>query len=57
MRGRAVLGLRQQVTEPSRASGRGGPGSGVTGRKVFFQFRGHGRSEAPDGPWTYSDLA
>lgn len=32
-------------------------GSGVTGRKVFFQFRGHGRSEAPDGPWTYSDLA
>ncbi|MFI6256219.1 alpha/beta fold hydrolase [Micromonospora zamorensis] len=32
-------------------------GSGVTGRKVFFQFRGHGRSEAPDGPWTYLDLA
>ncbi|WFF01700.1 alpha/beta hydrolase [Micromonospora sp. WMMD964] len=32
-------------------------GSGVTGRKVFFQFRGHGRSEAPDGPWTYTDLA
>ncbi|WP_433127492.1 alpha/beta fold hydrolase [Micromonospora sp. CA-240977] len=32
-------------------------GSGVTGRKVFFQFRGHGRSDAPDGPWTYLDLA
>ncbi|MFG2048692.1 alpha/beta fold hydrolase [Micromonospora sp. NPDC048935] len=32
-------------------------GSGVTGRKVFFQFRGHGRSEAPDGPWDYLDLA
>ncbi|WFE51574.1 alpha/beta hydrolase [Micromonospora sp. WMMD1155] len=32
-------------------------GSGVTGRKVFFQFRGHGRSEAPNGPWTYTDLA
>ncbi|MEH1169591.1 alpha/beta hydrolase [Micromonospora sp. CPCC 205539] len=32
-------------------------GSGVTGRKVFFQFRGHGRSDAPDGPWTYVDLA
>ncbi|MFD6564743.1 alpha/beta fold hydrolase [Micromonospora profundi] len=32
-------------------------GSGVTGRKVFFQFRGHGRSEAPDGPWNYLDLA
>ncbi|MFG1841049.1 alpha/beta fold hydrolase [Micromonospora sp. NPDC049175] len=32
-------------------------GSGVTGRKVFFQFRGHGRSDAPDGPWDYLDLA
>ncbi|MBM0274248.1 alpha/beta fold hydrolase [Micromonospora tarensis] len=32
-------------------------GSGVTGRKVFFQFRGHGRSEAPDGAWDYLDLA
>jgi 3-oxoadipate enol-lactonase len=32
-------------------------GSGVTGRKVFFHFRGHGRSSAPDGDWTHSDLA
>ncbi|PZG23991.1 alpha/beta hydrolase [Micromonospora craterilacus] len=32
-------------------------GSGVTGRKVFFQFRGHGRSDAPDGRWDYLDLA
>ncbi|MEV2239051.1 alpha/beta hydrolase [Micromonospora sp. NPDC049891] len=32
-------------------------GSGVTGRRVFFQFRGHGRSDAPDGPWSYLDLA
>ncbi|MEV6691825.1 alpha/beta hydrolase [Micromonospora sp. NPDC051196] len=32
-------------------------GSGVTGRKVFFQFRGHGRSDAPDGLWSYLDLA
>ncbi|WFE58225.1 alpha/beta hydrolase [Micromonospora sp. WMMD712] len=32
-------------------------GSGVAGRKVFFQFRGHGRSDAPPGPWTYLDLA
>ncbi|MFD0787236.1 alpha/beta fold hydrolase, partial [Micromonospora azadirachtae] len=32
-------------------------GSGVTGRKVFFQFRGHGRSDAPPGPWSYADLA
>ncbi|PWR12557.1 alpha/beta hydrolase [Micromonospora sicca] len=32
-------------------------GSAVTGRKVFFQFRGHGRSESPPGRWTYLDLA
>ncbi|MEU4779516.1 alpha/beta hydrolase [Micromonospora sp. NPDC023633] len=32
-------------------------GSGVTGRKLFFQFRGHGRSDAPPGPWSYLDLA
>jgi 3-oxoadipate enol-lactonase len=32
-------------------------GSAVAGRKVFFQFRGHGRSAAPPGPWTYADLA
>jgi pimeloyl-ACP methyl ester carboxylesterase len=32
-------------------------GSAVTGRRVFFHFRGHGRSAAPPGPWTYTDLA
>jgi 3-oxoadipate enol-lactonase len=32
-------------------------GSGVTGRRVFFHFRGHGRSAAPPGPWTFADLA
>jgi pimeloyl-ACP methyl ester carboxylesterase len=32
-------------------------GSGVAGRKVFFQFRGHGRSAAPAGPISYADLA
>jgi pimeloyl-ACP methyl ester carboxylesterase len=32
-------------------------GSGVAGRKVFFQFRGHGRSAAPPGEWSYLDLA
>ncbi|MEU5937767.1 alpha/beta hydrolase [Micromonospora sp. NPDC047548] len=32
-------------------------GSAVTGRKIFFQFRGHGRSDAPPGPWSYLDLA
>ncbi|MFC7528151.1 alpha/beta fold hydrolase [Actinoplanes sp. GCM10030250] len=32
-------------------------GSGVTGRRVFFHFRGHGRSDAPPGPWSFQDLA
>jgi 3-oxoadipate enol-lactonase len=32
-------------------------GSAVAGRKVFFHFRGHGRSAHPGGPWTYADLA
>jgi 3-oxoadipate enol-lactonase len=32
-------------------------GSAVAGRRVFFHFRGHGRSEAPPGPWDFGDLA
>jgi 3-oxoadipate enol-lactonase len=32
-------------------------GSGVNGRKVFFHFRGHGRSASPEGLWTFHDLA
>lgn len=32
-------------------------GRAVRGRKVFFQFRGHGQSEAPPGPWGYPELA
>lgn len=32
-------------------------GSGVTGRRVFFHFRGHGRSASPAEPWGYADLA
>lgn len=32
-------------------------GSAVVGRRVFFQFRGHGRSDAPAGRWSYADLA
>lgn len=32
-------------------------GSAVTGRRIFFQFRGHGRSDAPPGAWSYLDLA
>jgi 3-oxoadipate enol-lactonase len=32
-------------------------GSGVAGRKVYFHFRGHGRSASPGGLWQYPDLA
>ncbi|WP_430780985.1 alpha/beta fold hydrolase [Actinoplanes sp. G11-F43] len=32
-------------------------GSAVTGRRVFFHFRGHGRSDVPPGPWSFGDLA
>ena len=32
-------------------------GSAVVGGRVFFHFRGHGRSAAPPGRWTYTDLA
>jgi 3-oxoadipate enol-lactonase len=32
-------------------------GSAVSGRRVFFHFRGHGRSDAPPGPWSFGDLA
>ncbi len=32
-------------------------GSAVAGRRVFFHFRGHGRSDIPPGPWSFDDLA
>src|SRR4029079_5634334 len=32
-------------------------GSAVAGTRVFFQFRGHGRSDSPAGPWTFGALA
>ncbi|MDY7085720.1 MAG: alpha/beta hydrolase [Actinomycetota bacterium] len=32
-------------------------GSAVLGRRIFFHFRGHGRSDAPVGPWSFADLA
>lgn len=32
-------------------------GSAVAGRRVFLHFRGHGRSDAPPGDWTFGDLA
>lgn len=59
---RLVTGLGEPVTVFAHGLGGGIAetrplGSGVPGRKVFFQFRGHGRSAAPPGPWTYADLA
>jgi 3-oxoadipate enol-lactonase len=32
-------------------------GSAVVGKRVFFQFRGHGQSGSPPGSWDYGDLA
>jgi 3-oxoadipate enol-lactonase len=32
-------------------------GSGVEGTKVFFAFRGHGRSSTPPSGWGYGELA
>jgi pimeloyl-ACP methyl ester carboxylesterase len=32
-------------------------GSGVGGARVFFHFRGHGASAAPERDWTYAALA
>ena len=57
-----VTGLGDPVTVFAHGLGNGIAetrplGSAVTGRRVFFQFRGHGRSAAPAGHWTYADLA
>jgi pimeloyl-ACP methyl ester carboxylesterase len=32
-------------------------GSGVSGSRTFFHFRGHGASTAPESDWTYAALA
>jgi 3-oxoadipate enol-lactonase len=32
-------------------------GSGVRGTRVFFHFRGHGRSHAQESDWSYASLA
>ncbi|MEV0273183.1 alpha/beta fold hydrolase [Hamadaea sp. NPDC050747] len=58
---RLVTGIGDPVTVFAHGLAQGIPetrvyGSGVTGRRVFFQFRGHGRSDAPPGDWTYADL-
>jgi len=32
-------------------------GSAVTGTRIFLHFRGHGRSSAPESPWSYAAFA
>ncbi|RZU71890.1 pimeloyl-ACP methyl ester carboxylesterase [Micromonospora kangleipakensis] len=59
---RLVTGVGDPVTVFAHGLGNGIAttrpfGSAVTGRRVFFQFRGHGRSDSPPGPWSYLDLA
>ncbi|NUT35056.1 MAG: alpha/beta hydrolase [Hamadaea sp.] len=58
---RLVTGVGDPVTVFAHGLAQGIPetrvyGSGVAGRRVFFQFRGHGRSDAPPGTWSYADL-
>ncbi|GAA4570425.1 3-oxoadipate enol-lactonase [Micromonospora coerulea] len=59
---RLVTGVGDPVTVFAHGLGNGIAttrpfGSAVTGRRIFFQFRGHGRSDSPPGPWSYLDLA
>ncbi|ROT31924.1 alpha/beta fold hydrolase [Micromonospora sp. HM5-17] len=59
---RLVTGTGEPVTVFAHGLGTGIAttrplGSAVTGRKIFFQFRGHGRSDSPPGGWSYADLA
>lgn len=59
---RLITGLGEPVTVFAHGLGQGIAetrvyGSAVEGRRVFFQFRGHGRSSAPAGDWSYADLA
>jgi pimeloyl-ACP methyl ester carboxylesterase len=58
---RLVTGVGEPVTVFAHGLAQGIPetrvyGSGVAGRRVFLQFRGHGRSDSPPGNWTYADL-
>jgi 3-oxoadipate enol-lactonase len=58
---RLITGAGDPVTVFAHGLAQGIPetrvyGSGVAGRRVFFQFRGHGRSDSPPGDWTYTDL-
>lgn len=59
---RLVTGVGNPVTVFAHGLGHGIAetrplGSAVRGKRVFFQFRGHGDSESPPGRWDYGDLA
>ncbi|HCT77650.1 MAG TPA: alpha/beta hydrolase [Micromonosporaceae bacterium] len=59
---RLITGVGQPVTIFAHGLGHGIAetrplGSGVHGKRVFFQFRGHGESDSPPGAWDYGDLA
>lgn len=59
---RLITGAGDPVTVFAHALGTGIAvtrplGTAVAGRRAFFQFRGHGRSDAPTGTWSYADFA
>jgi 3-oxoadipate enol-lactonase len=59
---RLITGVGQPVTVFAHGLGHGIAetrplGSGVQGKRVFFQFRGHSESDSPPGEWDYGDLA
>ncbi|WP_117208332.1 alpha/beta fold hydrolase [Allorhizocola rhizosphaerae] len=59
---RLITGVGEPVTVFAHGLGHGIAetrplGSGVRGKRVFFQFRGHGDSGSPPGEWDYGDLA
>lgn len=59
---RLMTGVGEPVTVFAHGLGHGIAetrplGSGVRGKRVFFQFRGHGESDSPPGDWDYGDLS
>lgn len=59
---RLITGVGEPVTVFAHGLGHGIAetrplGSAVRGKRVFFQFRGHGESDSPPGEWDYGDLA
>lgn len=59
---RLITGVGEPVTVFAHGLGHGIAetrplGGGVRGKRVFFQFRGHGESDSPLGEWDYGGLA